>query len=75
MLVIFAENKYEDFKKKNLKPSDYCKQELKYSNVKSYQFIKKYFKDLDMLIFAINMYHSKSHIQKNELTLHDLLKS
>ena len=40
MLVIFAENKYEDFKKKNLKPSDYCKQELKYSNVKSYQFIK-----------------------------------
>ena len=75
MLVIFAENKYEDFKKKNLKPSDYCKQELKYSNVKSYQFIKNYFKDLDMLIFAINMYHSKSHIQKNELTLHDLLKS
>ena len=39
MLVIFAENKYDDFKKKNVKPSDYCKQELKYANVKSYQSV------------------------------------
>ena len=35
MLVIFGENKYSDFKKSHIKPSDYCKTILWFTNVKS----------------------------------------
>lgn len=74
MLIIHAEKKYDDFKRKNLKPSEYCKTQLKYGSVKNYQFIKEYFSNVDILISAISDYHNKSYIQKDEITLYDLLK-
>lgn len=75
MLIIFNENKYTDFKKlKNVKPSDYCKSKLKYKNVKTYDFVKDYFDDIDKLLKAIKEYKSKSQIKKGEYTLCDLLK-
>lgn len=75
MLIILSEDKFDEFKKMRIKPSEYCKQILRYSDVKSYQFISKYFLDVHKLVYAINMYHQKAKVQKDEKTLFDLLKS
>lgn len=40
MLVILNENKYTDYKKSGKKPSEYCKSDLRYRNVKSEAFLK-----------------------------------
>lgn len=74
MLIIFNEDKYNDFKKSKLKPNEYCKIELKYSNVKNYEFVKKYFIDISQLINSIYRYKKTSNIRKGEFTLHDLIK-
>lgn len=74
MLVILSENKYKEFKGSNLKPSEYCKSFLGYSNVKRPVFIETYFKDLDKLITAIKRYKKVSKINHDEYALADLLK-
>lgn len=77
LLIIVSEEKYEDFSRSGSpKPSDYCKQKLKISNVKSYAFVKEYFSDVSKLLDAIKKVHSikKSSIPKGYLTLYDLLK-
>lgn len=74
MLIIFNEEKYDDFKKSKLKPSDYCKSKLKMKNVKTYGFVKEYFSDSTVLITAIKKYTEKSKIVKGEYTLWDLIK-
>lgn len=74
MLIILNEDKYNDFKKSNMKPSDFCKTKLKFSKVKSYDFVKGYFSDTDKLIESIREYRRVSNIPKGENTLFDLLK-
>ncbi len=74
MLVILSENKYKEFKGSNLKPSEYCKSFLGYSNVKRPVFIETYFKDFDKLITAIKRYKKVSKINHDEYALADLLK-
>ena len=74
MLVILSENKYKEFKGSNLKPSEYCKSFLGYSNVKRPVFIEAYFKNLDKLITAIKRYKKVSKINHGEYALADLLK-
>ena len=74
MLIICSENKYNDYKHSNLKPSEYCKQILHMSNVKTYDFVKTYFSDISKLLDAIKEYHRVSNIKNNEYTLLDLLK-
>ena len=74
MLVIFNEDKYTDFKKSKKKPSDYCKQNLRMSQVKSYDFVKGYFANPDVLVQAIKKYSEISKVRKEEYTLLDLLK-
>lgn len=74
MLLIFSENKYSEFKKSGKKPSIFCKENLKMSNVKSYDFVKTYFEDPKILIQAIKKYNENSKIRKGEYTLMDLLK-
>jgi len=74
MLIILNENRYEDFKKSKLKPSEFCKIRLRYKNVKSYNFVKKYFDDIDKLIKSIREYRRISNIKREEYTLFDLLK-
>ena len=64
MLIIFNEDKYKEFKKSGKKPSDFCKEDLKMTSVKSYRFVKDYFSDPDILLAA----------RKGEYTLLDLLK-
>jgi len=74
MLIIFNENKYEDYKKSRLKPSTYCKSSLKYTDVKSYKFVEEYFRDVDKLIQSIREYRRISDVKRGEYTLWDLLK-
>jgi len=74
MLIIFNEDKYDKLKKLKIKPSDFCKINLKYKSVKNYEFVKKYFNDIDKLIGSIYKYKKISNIKKGECTLSDLLK-
>lgn len=74
MLIIFAEDKYQAFKKSKKKPSDFCKEDLKMSNVKSYDYVKSYFFNASVLVGAIKKYNEISKIPKGERTLLDLLK-
>lgn len=74
MLVIFAEGQYNEYKKSGKKPSIFCKENLKYSNVKSTQFIEDYFSNTEVLIDAIREYRRVSNIPKGEYALADLLQ-
>ncbi len=74
MLVILNEGKYEDFKKSGKKPSDFCKTDLKYPNVKNTDFVRQYFSNTDNLLTAIREYKRVSRIPNGEYTLSDLLK-
>ena len=74
MLVIFNEGKYIDYKKSGKKPSEFCKTDLKFSDVKNSDFVKKYFADVDVLIKAIYEYKRVSDVKQNEITLADILK-
>ncbi len=75
MLIIVSKEKYDDYcKSKIKKPSDYCKVKLNIKNVKSPDFIKKYFEDPNRLIDSIKEYH-RVHKQKDkEASLFDLIK-
>lgn len=74
MLVIFAEGQYNEYKKSGKKPSIFCKENLKYSDVKNTPFVEEYFSDMDVLIAAIREYKRVSNIQRGEYALADLLK-
>lgn len=74
MLIIFNENKYKNFKKSGKKPSIFCKEDLKMTEVKSYDFVKDYFSNPMVLVAAIKKYHEMSNIPKGEYTLLDLLR-
>ena len=62
------------YKKSNKKPSEFCKTELKYKNVKSTEFLKEYFADASVLVSAIIEYKRVSNIRNGECTLADLLR-
>ncbi len=74
MLIIFREDKYKDFKKSGKKPSDFCKEDLKMPDVKSYEFVKSYFADPMVLVDAIKKYHETVKVRKGEYTLLDILR-
>ena len=69
-----AENKCKEFKKSGKKPSSFCKEDLKMTEVKSYDFVKCYFSNPTVLVAAIKKYHEMSKVQKGEYTLLDLLR-
>lgn len=74
MLIRLSEDKYKEFKKSRKKPSDFCKENLRLSNVKSYQFVTEYFNNIQTLLSSIKMYSEVSKVRKGEHTLLDLLK-
>lgn len=74
MLIIHNEGKYEQFKRSGKKPSEFCKENLQMRNVKSYEFVKNYFRDPQILIKAIQEYRRIAHIRNGEYTLSNLLK-
>ena len=74
MLIIHNEGAYERFKRSGKKPSDFCKTDLRIHEVKSYDFVKGYFRDPDTLVKAIKEYRRTANIPNGEYTLLDLLK-
>ena len=74
MLVIFSEGKYNEYKKSGKKQSIYCKEELRFADVKSVKFLKDYFKDITRLISAIIEYKRVSKVRADEYALADLIK-
>ena len=74
MLVVFNEGKYTDYKKSGKKPSEFCKTDLKFGDVKSSEFVKRYFSNIELLIEAIHEYKRVSNVKINETTLADILK-
>lgn len=74
MLIIFAEDQYKEFKKSRKKPSDFCKENLGMSDVKTYDYVFEYFANPKILVDAIKTYHRIAKIPKGEYTLLDLLK-
>lgn len=74
MLIIFNEDKYKNFKKSGKKPSTFCKEDLKMTEVKSYDFVKNYFSNPVILVAAIKKYHEIANVPKGEYTLLDLLR-
>lgn len=75
MFIILNENKYENFKKsEEQKPSIFCKTKLKYKDVKSYDFVKNYFSNVDILLECIKEYKRISNVKNGEYTLCDLIK-
>lgn len=77
ILVIIAEEKYQDYSKHSsvMKPSVYCKQILKLKKVKKPEFVCDYFSDIDKLLNAIKEYDRLHKKRDGELSLADLLKS
>jgi len=75
MLVILNENKYNDFKKSKKKPSEYCVGNLRLRNVKSYDFVKDYFSDINKLLSSIKKYTENSRIPRGEYSLLDLIRT
>lgn len=74
MLIILNEGEYKSFKKSKKKPSDFCKEDLGFADVKSTKFVENYFSDIDTLLQAICEYKRVSKIKNGEITLADLLK-
>lgn len=74
MLIIFCEDQYNEFKKSRKKPSVFCKEDLRMPDVKSYDFVKDYFSNSEVLVAAIQKNHGMSKIPKGEYTLLDLIK-
>ena len=77
MLLILAEGKYNDYIKKAsfMSPSTFCKQELKKKgNIKSQEYVRNYFSDINILISAIREYKRIKKLKKGEVYLADLLR-
>ena len=74
MLIIHAEGAYDQFKRSGKKPSEFCKTNLRMHDVKSYDFVKQYFSNPQLLVKAIKEYRRTANIPKGEYSLSDLLR-
>ena len=74
MLIIHAEGAYNQFKRSGKKPSKFCKSSLRMHDLKSYDFVKKYFSDPKTLVKAIREYRRTANIHNGEYSLSDLLR-
>lgn len=79
MLLIHAEGAYKTWlsaskKNRQLKSSDFCKQQLGLSDAKEMGFLKEYWADSDKLVWAIREHARCAKRQPGEYFLVDLLK-
>ena len=56
------------------KTSEFCKTNLRMHDVKSYDFVKQYFSNPQLLVKAIKEYRRTANIPKGECSLSDLLR-
>ena len=71
---IYAEDIRDQFKRSGKKPSEFCKINLRMHDVKSYDFVKQYFSNPQLLVKAIKEYRRTANIPKGEYSLSDLLR-
>ena len=64
----------DQFKRSGKKPSEFCKTNLRMHDVKSYDFVKQYFSNPQLLVKAIKEYRRTANIPKGEYSLSDLLR-
>ena len=65
---------YDQFKRSGKKTSEFCKTNLRMHDVKSYDFVKQYFSNPQLLVKAIKEYRRTANIPKGEYSLSDLLR-
>ena len=53
MLIIHAEGAYDQFKRSGKNQANFCKTNLRMHDVKSYDFVKQYFSNPQLLVKAI----------------------
>ena len=51
------------------KPSSFCKEDLRMTEVKAYDFLKSYFNDSTVLVAAIKKYHEMSKVTGWEILI------
>ena len=73
-LPVMAVTTYDQFKRSGKKPSEFCKTNLRMHDVKSYDFVKQYFSNPQLLVKAIKEYRRTANIPKGEYSLSDLLR-
>lgn len=73
ILVVIDKGDFTKFQNQRLKPSDFCKTEYKFDDVKEVGFVEKYFVNINNLIRVIKKYKS-FHSNDSDYTLADLLK-
>lgn len=77
MLIIIDQDHLKKYNQSSIKkPSDYCKQVLKISNVKEFEFVYHYFNDITRLVFAIKVVHrlKRKTLSEVDHTLFELMK-
>jgi hypothetical protein len=75
ILYIISAGKYDDYTRNYIqeyKPSQYAKIILGCADIKSYQYAKRYFHDIDRLVDTINFYH---RTKPGEINLWHILRS
>ena len=74
ILVIITEEDIDEFNKvkSTEKPSEFCKRKYRYKDIKTGEFVNRYYSDLSKLLDAIQKH--KSSYGKECLTISDLLK-
>lgn len=73
ILAVMREGAWDKWKRSGKKPSDFCKQDLGMSEIKSNEFLTVYW-DVDSIIEAAGEYRKLSKIGKDELCLADLIR-
>ena len=69
MLVIIAEDCHDDFQKRRMKPSIYCKDVLGLPEVKTYGFFRSCFSDIDLLLYDLLNEGSEEAKPESEIRL------
>lgn len=73
ILAVIRERAWDKWKRSGKKPSDFCKQDLGMSEIKSSEFLAAYW-DVDSVARAAREYRRLSKIGKDELCLADLIR-
>lgn len=73
ILAILRENAYTQWKKSGQSPSTFCKTVLNMPKIKQYNFIKRYWSDIEQLRQAIYKYQHNHKFESGERCLADLL--
>lgn len=73
IFAVMREGAWDKWKRSGKKPSDFCKQDLGMSEIKSNEFLTVYW-DVDSIAAAAREYKRLSKIGKDELCLADLIR-